>query len=648
MQVNFLSRKIRNTTNWDSKILFPHSGKKVLRQKKFGSASFLCAWLFVLVIIIGNSSVLAYQQDNTKANAANNIINNVTTLLAPTESNKKLAYPELAERTRQAMELRLKWRLSESEELWNEILKYDENNAEALISLAEIERTKLNYLQALQYLNRAKELPPEFSLNPAQLLTAYGSLYLALEETDKAADYFAHARSITENYYGAILGQAGVALLRRNYSQAEELLENLLDSQPNRVEARVILARVYLEQNRNQLAAQEAQKVLDTDKYNVEAMTALCAVRVAEKKPEAVRKLAKSILELNPYNNGVRRLLSQYLNSKKIYPTRLSAEGQAIITSADNLKEAGKYQEAATLYRKISILEPKSLRVWLGLGACEILLGNYISALNSSEKALAIDPENALAHLQLSLAHNGLHERARIQAGATDWKNHYQVKDNKVPEIIAEVFVNYSNLSRAEQKVIEHAVWPLAHYLPELKRKGAKHYLLAVDRKLSDVIGYESLDSRMTFDGRYYASVRGVGGLVTVSGIEYLEVAMRGGFNTIAHEFAHQIHTSVLPTEINERIKKLYQNAVKESRVLDYYAASNEWEYFAQGYEAYISDFKRPSAGVTARHTRSELVQLDPDLYNLLEELAGKKTPALIESDNNKIDVKNSLINVTN
>lgn len=616
----------------------------MLRQKKFSSTSFLCIWFFVF--ILSSIQVSAYQQDNTKVNATNNITDHVTSVLAPTESNKKLAYPELAERTRQAVELRLKWRLSEAESLWNEILKYDESNAEALISLAEIERTKLNYLKSLQYLKRAKELPPEFSLNPAQLLTAYGSLYLALEEADKAEEYFSNARKIKDNYYGAILGQAGVALLKRNYSQAEQLLNALLADEPNRLEARVLLARVYLEQNRNQLAAQEAQKVLDVDKYNVEAMTALCAVRVAEKKPEAVRKLAKSVLELNPYNSGVRRLLSQYLNSKKIFLIRLSAEGQVIITNADNLKEAGKYEEAASLYKKVSLMESRSLRALLGLGACDILLGNYTSAIDSAEKALLLDPESALAHLQLSLAHNGLHERARIQAGATDWRKNYQTKDNKVPDSVAEVFVNYNNFSKSEQKVIEEAVRPLAHYLAELKRKGAKHYLLAVDKKLSDVIGYESLDNRMTFDGRYYASVRGVGGLVTVSGVEYLEVAMRGGFNTIAHEFAHQVHTSVLPTEVNERIKKLYQKAVKEGNVLDYYAASNEWEYFAQGYEAYVSNFKRPSAGVTARHTRRELAELDPDLYNLIEELAGvnKTQIPLVENNDNKIDVKKSLI----
>ncbi|MBL8192208.1 MAG: tetratricopeptide repeat protein [Blastocatellia bacterium] len=604
----------------------------MLKQKKFRLTSFLCILLFTLIVRLGNTVVFAQQDTNLKSNAANSVANDITTSLAPLESNKKLAPTELVERTRQAVDLRIKWRLSEAESLWHEVLRYDNNNLEALISLAEIERTKLNYKQAMLYLKQASQIPPEMFFSPSQLLTAYGTLHLTLEDADKAQEYFLNARKYSSNYYGAILGQAGVALLKRDYLKAEELLQNLISSEPDRIEARVLLARVYLEQNRNQLAAQEAQKVLDVDKYNVEAMAALCAVRVAEKKPEAVRKLAKNILELNPYNSGVRRLLSQYLNSRK-GAIRLSAEGQALITSADNLKEAGKYREAANLYQKVVLLDSKSVRALLGLGACELSLGNHLKTAKIAAETLELDPDNALAHLQLSLAYNGLHEKARIEVGATDWREYYQTPASSLP-YLADVFVNYNRLSRTEQQVIEQAVLPFAHYLAELKHKGAKHYLLAVDKKLSDVIGYESLDNRITFDGRYYASVRGVGGLVTVSGIEYLDVAMRGGFNTIAHEFAHQVHTSVLSSEVNEQIRKLYQTAVKSGKVLDYYAASNEWEYFAQGYEAYVSDFKRPNVGVTARHTRKELLDLDPDLYNFLEELIGKKNNLKIAASN--------------
>jgi Tfp pilus assembly protein PilF len=589
------------------------------------SLSILLTILLMLLQGVASKGAAAGQgQQNTDRLSSHVSSNDVGDNFAYPTGAKPAISPELAERTRQAAELRIKWRLSEAESLWREVLARDENNCDALIGLAEIERTRLNYPQALQYLNRATQASAQSSQENAQLLVAYGSLYLTLEEPDKAAKYFSQARQTAPAYPGAIMGEAGVALLKRDYSRAEKMLDDLLHLDPNRVEAHVGLARVYLEENRNMLAAREAQRALELDKYNVDAMAALCAVRVAEKKPEAVRKLAKSVLELNPYNNGVRRLLSQYLNSKKAYQIHLNPEAQTLTDEADGFKDQNKYREAITLYKQALALEPKSIRDLLGLGACEMALNDYTATAAAAERSLALDSDNALAHLQLSLAHSGMHEQARIQAGATDWRARYLNQSSTNFDGLADVFINFSSLSASEQQVIEHAVAPLSTYIKELKRKGAKHYLLAVDRKLSDVGGYESLENRMTFDGRYYASVRGVGGLVTVSGVEYLDVAMRGGFNTIAHEFAHQVHTSALPSETCERIKKLYQRALKDGLVLDYYAASNEWEYFAQGYEAYVSDFKRPNAGVTARHTRDELQQQDPELFNLFEELSGK------------------------
>src|SRR5215470_12824177 len=67
-----------------------------------------------------------------------------------------------------------------------------------------------------------------------------------------------------------------------------------------------------------------------------------------------------------------------------------------------------------------------------------------------------------------------------------------------------------------------------------------------------------------------------------------------------------------------ETIRRLYLFARRSGRALDYYAASDEYEYFAQGYEAFVSTFKRPGTGLTARHTRRELSTRDPGLYSFL------------------------------
>ena len=58
-----------------------------------------------------------------------------------------------------------------------------------------------------------------------------------------------------------------------------------------------------------------------------------------------------------------------------------------------------------------------------------------------------------------------------------------------------------------------------------------------------------------------------------------------------------------------------------ERRCLDYYAASNEAEYFGQGVEAFVSLAKRPANETTHGHTRFELKRVDPDLHDFIADL---------------------------
>jgi hypothetical protein len=69
------------------------------------------------------------------------------------------------------------------------------------------------------------------------------------------------------------------------------------------------------------------------------------------------------------------------------------------------------------------------------------------------------------------------------------------------------------------------------------------------------------------------------------------------------------------------RIRSLYKQAMAERRCLDYYAASNEAEYFGQGVEAFVSLAKRPGSETTHGHTRWELLRVDPKLYAFIVSL---------------------------
>jgi len=96
--------------------------------------------------------------------------------------------------------------------------------------------------------------------------------------------------------------------------------------------------------------------------------------------------------------------------------------------------------------------------------------------------------------------------------------------------------------------------------------------------------------------------------------------------NTAAHELAHVIHSNCLSDEDVSKLKSLYENAKSECKFMDYYSAMNEYEYFAQGCEAYCDiykphDFLLQSYDYsnTSAHTRFTLMQKDPELYKFIE-----------------------------
>ena len=135
---------------------------------------------------------------------------------------------------------------------------------------------------------------------------------------------------------------------------------------------------------------------------------------------------------------------------------------------------------------------------------------------------------------------------------------------------------------------------------------------------LTDGEQRKELRHRRTFDGRWYEHLRGVGGAQGATGAEKLHEAAEFGFNTFAHEFGHQVHRHGLTPAQQTEVDALYAKAVAGNLCLDYYAASNADEYFAQGYEAFVSPLKRGCLNETSRHTRPELLRKDPALHAFL------------------------------
>lgn len=528
----------------------------------------------------------------------------------------------VSETLKRAEELRRRWNLDAATAAFREAADLEPANLDAVLGLARIARAKLEYAQAIGLLDQAAIQHPAST----ELLIEYGSLCLAAEEPERARRYFETALRFSPSYVPGIVGLAGVDLLERNYDKAAVSLRDLLVREPNNTSVLAMLARVLLESSRNAEAAEEARRAMALDPYNTDALHALACVRSSERSADEARSLAWRVVSLDSFNIGARRLLSQYLDGQAGYDQKVSEAARTHYQRARSLKQAGEFPKAIAEFEAALEIEPRYYRALIGLGDLCLREGHYDRAAAAARLAIVVDPEGSSGHLELSCAYRGLNERARSEIGGVNFAESFY--SQRAPPVYAktrEIFPNYASLTRRQQEVIDYAVAPLSAFLQTLARHKARHYLLPLDERPSDLAGFADVADEKTFDGRYYASIRGVGGRIAVTGIEYLDQAARGGFNTIAHEFAHQVHIAALSKSELKSIRNLYEQARKEGRTLDYYAAANEYEYFAQGYEAFISLRKRPSAGVTARHTRQELLAKDPELYRLLMKLSGRQ-----------------------
>src|SRR6185295_8242513 len=415
------------------------------------------------------------------------------------------------------------------------------NPVEAVLELARAARARFDFAGSLRLLDEAARM------SPSSARVERGLVFLEAEDVGRARQQFDAVLREEPSNSDAMIGLASTELLDRDYESSQRLIRQVLVRKPQSGSAHALLSRLLFESDNPTEAASEAQRTLAIDPRNVEAITTLAFVRARERKPAEVRALARRVISLDEFNAVARRLLSQYLDGKAGFEQRVSQLARAHYEVGRTLKQRGNLDDAVIEFESALRIEPRYYRVLLAIGDVWLKKREYERAAATARLAESVDPDGALVQLQLSYAYRGMKERGRLEIGAPDFAAMFDRRPApRVFELTREIFPDYSMLPRRERTVVDSVVAPLAQYLPRLARAGARHYLLAYDQRPSEVRDLQGSAEEKTLDGRFYDSIRGVGGRVTASGVEYLESAAAGGGNTLAHEFAHQVHLAAM------------------------------------------------------------------------------------------------------
>ena len=96
--------------------------------------------------------------------------------------------------------------------------------------------------------------------------------------------------------------------------------------------------------------------------------------------------------------------------------------------------------------------------------------------------------------------------------------------------------------------------------------------------------------------------------------------------NILIHEFAHNIHLRGMVNvdkSFDDRVKQAYDDAMKKGLWKGKYGSTNHHEYFAEGVQSWFDNNRENDHDHNHVNTRKELVEYDPELAKLCQEVFG-------------------------
>jgi len=196
-----------------------------------------------------------------------------------------------------------------------------------------------------------------------------GELFLEKHNSADAGATFQEVLSDNPNHPRALLGLARVMDFD-NAPETMDVLQRSLEINPHLVEARVFLARQYLDLEDYGRASVEADRALDVNPVSLEALSIVAATRFLQGDDKGFEETRDRILAQNP---GYAELYN---------------------TLSDVSVQNRLYREAATFSRQAVLLDDKSWRAYGLLGLNQLRLGDVEEGWANLERSFAGDPYN--------------------------------------------------------------------------------------------------------------------------------------------------------------------------------------------------------------------------------------------------------------
>ncbi|MEL7834758.1 tetratricopeptide repeat protein [Fodinibius sp. Rm-B-1B1-1] len=489
-----------------------------------------------------------------------------------------------------------KHQYTEAEQIVSSVLQNQPDNREALLLQAEldIQAWRLNHAD-----QKAKKL-------------------LGLEAKDPEA--------------GFIRGK--IALLNRNYNGALQWAQKIQRWDSNFAGGYWLESEAHFWSQNPQKAEAPLQKALSIAPFDADARFSYGYAiwrRVDATQLDNMAAQWNLALEVNPlhylthwhFGNGHTNLT--YAD----YTQPTDSTVRSLLDKSEGLIAENQLEEAIEITRTVGGEYPKSILPAMTRGSI------YYMAYDR-ERDTRLDSAQAIFERVLEEkqnygpAHNGL--AAVIKQRQFEQLDEFEALEDSIAQtpVPATGGVFYDVFPDAQYypgdrvtKMIAQQIGPSKAYLPMIDKFGSDFAIPPLHIDLAEAMDNNYFRYGTTFDNRQWMDIRGVGSGAT--GIEYLERGAHLERNVLAHEYAHLYHGRILTDREDRRIRALYYDAMRNDHTLDYYAANNESEFFAQGYAGFLSEKKVHPLNHKSMNTREYIREKDPNFYAFLDSLLSKQ-----------------------
>ncbi|HEY6321568.1 MAG TPA: tetratricopeptide repeat protein [Thermoanaerobaculia bacterium] len=210
-------------------------------------------------------------------------------------------------------------------------------------------------------------------------------------ELDRARDHLRRALALQSPLPAALVRMGEVEILRADLEAADRAYTAALAFPETAAAAHYGLGRLALLRGDARLAAEhfEATLAAQPTASVVHAQLAIAYRRLGQ--------LDKAAAQAAAHGDGIVRFVDPLMSALDA----TNASNANRITGALRALEEGHFAEAAAALREAAAVDPRDVRVWLGLGHAQESLGDAAGAEHSFRQAVEIEPQNARARLKL-------------------------------------------------------------------------------------------------------------------------------------------------------------------------------------------------------------------------------------------------------